>query len=858
MWGPGVSIKPGQTLSHVVWKAQDTALGREVAIKFLAEAFSEDPERLSRFEREARLLASLNHPNIATIHGLEELEGIRFLVMELVDGQDLARRLAFAPLPVGETLIVGKQLAEALEAAHEHGVIHRDLKPANVKVTPDGMVKVLDFGLAKVLERTGLNVDPSLSPTITTSGTAIGVILGTAAYMSPEQARGKPLDTRTDIWSFGCVLWECLTGNMVFRGESVSDTLAAILEREPAWGNLPERAPRRLRELVRRCLQKDPHQRLRHIGDARIEIDQMLGATADEEISSAPSSSSVPVPVIRFEVTLPRGETLDAAMSPAVALSPDGARFVYVARKEGVSRLFLREMKRLEPTLIRGTQGASNPIFSPDGKWVAFFAGGRLKKVSIAGAPPRTLCDAPDHRGAAWGPDERIFFTVSPNQGLWQVPSSGGKPRVLTTPDRSIGEISHRWPEILPGGKVLLFSVKTPDIDTFDEGLVAAFCLDSNERKILVEGGSYARYSASGHLVFMRANNLMAVPFDPVRLHVKGDPVSILQDVRTNPFFGSAQITIASTGLLTYVPGGPETFERLLSLVDREGNATPLTDRRRSFVGASISPDGTRVASTLEGANVHIWIYEMERESFSRSTFEGDNVTPIWSPDGKRMAFTSDRSGTWNLFWKQVDGGGAVERLLESEHDQFPTSWSPDGRYLAFEELNPSTGFDIWVLSLEEGMTANPLVQTPFNERGAKFSSDGQWVAYYSDESGQHEVYLRAFSGPEGKWQVSTDGGTEPVWSQDGQELIYRNGSRLLAVRLQTDPFRAEKPRVLFEGSFVQGDPASPWDARSYDIFPDGQRFVMVHPVAEDTGTARINVVLNWFEELKRLVPTDE
>jgi len=864
--------QPGQMLSHyrlvekigeggmgVVWKAVDTTLDREVAIKILLEAFSGDPERLARFEREAKLLASLNHSNIATIHGLEESDGIRFLVMELVPGEDLRLRLTRGPIPVEETLDLGRNIAEALEVAHAKGIIHRDLKPANVKITPEGKAKVLDFGLAKALESSVPSMDPALSPTITSAGTATGVLLGTAAYMSPEQIRGKPLDTRTDIWSLGCVLWECLTGKMTFQGQTVSDTIATILDWDPDWGSLPARTPPRLRNLVRRCLQKDLHLRLQHIGDARIELGEVLSAPVEGEASGVnPRSYSAPMHPVRFEVNLPPGEVLDAGIYPSVSLSPDGTRLAFVARSEEVSRIFLRKMDRLEAIQIRGTEGASNPFFSPDGQWVAFFSRGKLRKVSLAGGPPQDLCDAPDHRGAAWGADNRIFFTVSPNQGLWQVSSAGGKPENLTTPDHSLREISHRWPDVLPGGKGLLFTVKTSDIDTFDDALIVALPSGNNEQTILVEGGSCARYSPTGHLIFVRANNLMAVPFDLERLEVKGDPISMLQNVGMHPFFGSAQVAIAPPGVLTYVPGDPEVFERSLSLVDREGKADKLMERRRSFVGASVSPDGGRLAITLEGANVHIWIYEIERGSFSRWTFDGDNVRPIWSPDGNRLAFTSDRAGNWNLFWKQMDGGGTAKRLLASKHDQFPTSWSPDGRFLAFEELNPSTGFDIWVLQLDDEAKPNCVVRTPFNERGAKFSPDGRWLTYYSDESGQYEVYLRPFSGAEGKWQVSTDGGTEPLWSKDGQELIYRKEDKLLAVQLQTDPFRAEKPRVLFDGPYIQTDVTSPWSASTYDVFPDGQRFVMINKGADEAGRTRINVVLNWFDELKRKISTGE
>jgi serine/threonine-protein kinase len=778
--------KIGKGGMGVVYRAEDTTLRRPVAIKVLTKGSLAGQDRRARFLREARLAAALNHSSLCSIYevtetrpgDLKELptgeplpEGTPYLVLEFIDGQPLNQVLSKpGSMALEDLLSVALQVAEGLAFAHERQIIHRDLKPGNVILTAGGRAKILDFGLAKHLWPADRD-DAVLAQaeTISEELTRAGMVVGTVAYMSPEQAKGVSLDSRSDIFSFGIMLYEMVAGQRPFRGDTSETTRLKIIEAEPE--PLPELRsgiPPELERIIWRCLRKRPDERYNDTRDLVVALKDLKHGTSPGRVSfvstameedrhkSIPQSTLTPAHLIRFELALPAGETLDAETSPAVAMSPDGARLVFAARRDGVSRLFLREMKRLQATPIRGTEGASNPCFSPDSRWVAFFAKGKLKKVAVAGGPPRILCDAPDPRGGTWGDDDNIYFTVSPNQGLWKVSSSGGEPSLLTTPDRSRGEISHRWPELIPGSRVLLFTVKTAAIDSFDDALIATLSLDSGKRDVLLEGGSYPQFSPTGHLFFVRDNNLMAVSFDPERLMVKGDPVSLIQDIRTNPYFGSSQVTIAHPGVLAFVPGTPEAFDRFLSLVDREGKAEPLMKRRRSFVGASVSPDGGRVATALEGANVHIWILDMERGTFSRSTFEGDNAMPIWSPDGNCLAFASDRFGRWNLYSKRVDGG-EVEQLVESEYDQFPTAWSPDAQFLAFEELNPSTGFDIWVMQLAEQENATkPFVCTPFNERGAKFSPDGRWVVYYSDESGQYEVYLRSFPGGEGKWQVSS------------------------------------------------------------------------------------------------------
>ncbi len=877
-----------------VYRARDSKLRREVAVKVLPASFSKDPERLARFEREAQLLASLNHPNIGAIYGLEESEGVRFLVLELVLGETLADCFAAGPLPVEEALSVSRQIAEALEAAHEKGIIHRDLKPANVKVTPEGKVKVLDFGLAKAFGVEPSASDLTHSPTVTHEGTREGVILGTAAYMSPEQARGKSLDKRTDIWSFGCVLYETLTGRQTFAGETVSDILAAILGREPDWLALPGTTPPKIRDLLRRCLQKDPARRLRDVGDARIEIEEALAGP--EEITPAATSAQRPArwqralpwgvaglmvvaagvaiwssrratapaarPAARLLITLPATESLDLGRyvgeRPAVALSPDGRRVVYAASSGGVTRLYMRAMDQLEAMPIAGTEGASGPFFSPDGQWVGFFTPDTLKKVSLIAGTTVSICHVPSvTRGASWSPDEVILFTPTPADGLSRVSASGGIPQVVTTPDTKTGELAHLWPEILPGGKTVLFTIRTGR--SFDDARIAVQSLESGERRLLeVEGGTSAHYAPTGHLVYARGGTLLAVPFDLAQLRVTGRPVPILEGVRVDPTSGAAQFSLSGDGTLVYVRGGAGFPERSLLWVDRRGATRPVMERRLPFQSPSFSPDAQRLAVTIEGITQDAWVYELARGILTRLTFDpNEEFGPIWTPDGKRVTFASYRVGEVpNLFWKPADGSSAEERLTTTKDVQFPSSWSPDGRVLAFTRVRVPTIIesDIWVLPLSGDRKPQPLVRTPFEEYGAMFSPDGRWIAYVSNESGRNEVYLQPFTGSGGKRQISTDGGTSPVWARSGRELFYRNADKMMAVSITTQPaFAAAPPRLLFQGAFEEFGRADL--PRNYDIAPDGERFVMIRSEQQSTPT-QLNVVLNWFEELKRRVPS--
>jgi serine/threonine protein kinase/Tol biopolymer transport system component len=875
-----------------VYRARDPKLGREVAIKVLPQAFARDPQRLVRFEREAHLLASLNHPGIAAIYGLGEEGDIRYLVLELVPGETLAQRLAAGPLGVEEALQVCRQIAEALEAAHEKGIIHRDLKPSNVKITPEGKVKVLDFGLAKAFHGETAVTDPSQSPTITAGATREGVILGTAAYMSPEQARSKALDKRTDIWSFGCVLYEVLSGRQTFGAETVSETVAAILRGEPDWNALPAETPASIAPLLHRCLQKDPARRLHDIADARIEIDEALtelgeiekpaiaprrprgwlrtalwalgGLVVGTVIASValrswirPSTpvSSAPQPAKRFVMRLPEAEPLALARlmplgfgHPSLVLSPDGTRLVYVAERKGTTQLYLRPMDAFEATPIPGTEGAFQPFFSPDGQWVGFFTANKLKKVSIQGGEPVTLCDARNPYGAGWGSDDTILFADAEGRSLSQVSAAGGAPKLVTTRDLGKGAVGsrYRWPEVLPGARAALLSVT---------GGVAVLSLETGEQRILVEGVTEARYAptgpdsrGTGHLVFARAGSLLAAPFDPARLTLTGPAVLVLQGVRTEAY-GAGQFTFSLDGSLVYVPGAA-VGASTLAWVDRRGVAQSLAVPSQLYGTPRVSPEGRHVAVIISGTTTDVWIYELARGTLSRLTLEGNNGGPVWTPDGKRVAFASSRGGQRNIFWKPADGSAEAEQLLASEYDQVPESWSPDGAVLAFTEYHPTTRADLWVLPLKGERKPQPFLRTRFTEWGPMFSPDGRWIAYTSDESGQYEVYVRPYPDPGQKWQISTDGGEEPLWSSDGRELFYRNGQKWMAVAVATKPeFRADRPRLLFEGSYLNVP------GYSYDIAPDGRRFLMLQPVAQEVTATQLNVVLGWFEELRRRVP---
>ncbi|HEY6508625.1 MAG TPA: protein kinase [Vicinamibacterales bacterium] len=884
---PGVQLGPYTVRSVLgaggmgeVYRAHDSKLGRDVALKVLPSTFAADSGRVARFTREAHLLASLNHPNIAAIYGVEDSSDVYALVLELVEGQTLAERIAEGPIPVDEALSIARQIAEALEAAHDQGVVHRDLKPANIALRPDGTVKVLDFGLAKAMDGAdGVSpVSQALTLTSPTMVTGAGVILGTAPYMSPEQARGHQIDHRADVWAFGVVVFEMLTGRRLFPGDTVSDTLASVLKTEPSWDTLPHSTPPMLRRLLRSCLEKDPKRRLRAIGDRRLLLDEPVHATqatssrvATIAVAAAGLLASALLalgvvhfreaaavvtraPIARVVIQLPLGDQLDHKANPALALSPDGTKLAYVGVRGNAARqLFLRVMDGTDAKAIAGTEGAHVPFFSPDGQWVGFFAQGKLKKVPADGGIAQVLCDAPSGMGADWATEDTIYFMPFNTSGVWKVAASGGTPQEVTKLDRSKGEVSHRWPQLLPGGSALLFTVWNGP--GWDEKSLQMQDLQTGERRVLAEGASTGRYVTSGHLVYNRdgVQTLMALPFDVERLEVTGGPAVALAERVWEGGAEGAQYATSNTGTMAYVASHPARYERRMVWVDRTGKVEPLTAMPRPYYDPRISPDGRQFAVSSEEASERVWTFDFARPILTALTGAGSSQAPVWTPDGMRVIYRGTRMGFRNVFWRAADGSGEEARLTTSDNLHTPVSVSPDGKHLAYAEVDPATGTDIWLLALDGNGAAEPFLRTTAGEGNAHFSPDGRWLAYVSDESGRAEVYVQPFPSPGSKWMISTDGGNEPVWSRDGRELFYRNGDRMMTVAIATERgFVAGLPRQLFEGAF---EPTGTGTS-GFDVSLDGRRFLMVQPTAPERPATQVDVVINWFEELKQRMPT--
>jgi serine/threonine protein kinase len=882
-----------------VYRARDTKLNRDVALKILPDSFAHDADRLARFQREAQTLASLNHPHIAAIYGIEESHGTRALVMELVEGEDLAQRIARGAIPIDEALPIAKQIAEALEAAHEQGIIHRDLKPANIKVRSDGTVKVLDFGLAKAMEPTGaMSPNVSQSPTITTPAmTQAGMILGTAAYMSPEQARGKTVDKRADIWAFGAVLFEMLTGTRAFPGEDLTDTLAAVVKLEPKWDAVGADIPSRVRQVLRMCLQKDPRQRAQAIGDVRLALEGAFETTVPGTTTPAPAiqprslwrralpvvvtavvasamigaaawtlKPTPPLSVSRFALTLGEGQQFTVINSQTLALSPDGTRFVYVAN----SQLYLRPMSDLVARPIPGTQQAGNtspfaPVFSPDGQSIAFFsqADGGVKKISVTGGAAVPICPIDEQRvlGMTWDASGIVFGQA---KGIMRVSANGGQPEVLVS--AKDGEVMY-GPQVLPGGEWLLFAVATAATpEAWDKAQIVVQSLKSSERKTLVSGGSDARYLPTGHLVYALGGVLFAVPFDLGRLAVTGGPVPVVEGVRRSTgISGTAHFSVSSSGALVYVPGPASASSLDLALVDRNGAVQPLKLPPGPYEHPRLSPDGKRIAfGTDDGKDAIVWIYDRAGASSARRlTLEGHNRVPVWSADSEHVAFQSDRKGDLGIFRQRADGTAAAERLTTPEKDtaHWPESWSPDGQTLLFSVAKGSS-YSVEALSLKDKKVADfGGILSPFPP-AATFSRDGHWVAYAATAPGPPagSLFVQPFPATRATYPISKAIGFHPTWSPDGKELFYLTGGgagQLLAVSVTTRPTFTFGNPVSVSTPFVDRGPRF---ERNNDITLDGKQFVAVvragQTVSGAPAASQIQVVLNWTEELKARVPT--
>jgi serine/threonine-protein kinase len=890
-----------------VYRAHDTKLGRDVAIKVLPRAFTADAGRLASLEREARVVASLNHPHIAAIHGVEESDGVRGLVLELVEGETLAERLAQSAgsarpgLSLHEALGYARQIADALEAAHEKGITHRDLKPANIKITPDGVVKLLDFGIAKVVTGDGPGVDLTHAGMTMAAVTQAGLIVGTAGYMSPEQARGKSVDKRTDIWAFGCVVYEMLSGKMAFEGDTVSDTIAAILDRDPDWSTVPAETPRTVRRLLQRCLDKDPKRRLRDIGDARVELEQVISAPGEDidagvavqqsrawrrrtqlvaaaavvfAVSTAgliwftltredagPGDSRVS----RFTVDLPERSVIVPTFNASLALSPDGTHLAYTPLPGPVviRRLDNVDGQPLEASATPGFR--SGPVFSPDGASIAYVDGNApmswkrpFQKVALAGGPALKLAEYDMFHSGDWSGDGWLYWTARYPGGIVRIRDSGGETEPVTTLDVAGGERSHRFASLLPGGDALIYTVGFDGIDNYDEARIDLWDMRTGTKKTVIEGGMSATYLSTGHIVYARNGKLLAVPFDAQRRDVTGTAFEVQDGVMMSRNTGAAHYALSKRGDLAYVPGSVEGGRRTLVWVDRSGKAEPLPLPPASYLYPRISPDGRTLAVEIEGPNHDFYFYDFERTVLSKITTDGLSHDPVWSPDGARVAFRSWQAGGMTMWWMRSDRSESPERLDPAGTRQSPVSFSPDGKFLAFDQKDPETRDDAWVLPLDGNNRPRRVAQTPFGEGSTKFAPDGRWVAYSSDESGRPEVYVQAFPGPGPKVQISNGGGFDPVWRRSGGELYYRTQGKMMVVSVTTSPqFKASAPKQLWEGRYSQGSGSSCGmpgvSSSNYDVSADGQRFLMVRDDDASAVATKIVVVLNWREQLKAL-----
>jgi len=846
----------------VVWKALDTTLDREVAIKFLPDAVATDPERLARFDREARLLAALNHPHVAAVYGLHEAQGVRFLAMELVGGEDLSARLARGPLPVGDALRIARQIADGLEAAHERGIVHRDLKPGNVRLDAEGNAKVLDFGLAKGMDAMASG-EISNSPTLTSAGTMAGMILGTAAYMAPEQAAGQAIDRRCDIWSFGVVLHEMLTGRRMFEAESISHTLADVLRAKVDLSDLPAATPRAVRKLIERCLIRDRRRRLRDLGEARIALeDAIADPTAGVEVAEPAATSAkapwlpwavaaaavavaagalvwgrrpaerAPEPTLRFSIEMPDEATQRVGSGVLVAITPDGKNVVTSRLQRAGRGLQVRALDRFEPRFLDGTEGAQMPTVSPDGEWVAFSMSSGLHKVRLSGGPTSLVGAMPSSiYGMSWGADEFIYY--SSGGRLYRLPAAGGESELLE-PDVKGAPLF--YPQLLPGGRTLLCTAG----NDWTSGQLALFDLASRKVRDLGVAGGDARYLPTGHLLYSSGSNAFVVPFDLAKLAVTGSPKPVLPRVWVDQ--GQLQLAVAPDGTVAYLPVAPGGEGPQLVTVDLDGKVEPLLSQPlpfKAFSDPRFSHDGRRLMLSPE--NGSLWMIDLDSQT--PTLMSEDGFYPFWSPDDRQVLYGKNQTSPFQIYRRPVDLSRPEQLLLALANNLRPGDWTRQGVFIFREEI-PGKGMDLRTMTdVNDPSTVKPLLEGPDDELAPTVSPDGRWLAFVSNYSGSDEVYVTSFPAPGGRVQVSIRGGDSPVWAPDGKTLYYFDGAALDAVSLETSGrLKVTGRRKIVEGAFV----SYRW-SRQYDIDPSGRRFVMIRTPPR----SNVEVIRNWFAELR-------
>ncbi len=893
------TLRPGSRLGHYeivgllgaggmgeVYRARDPRLGRDVAIKVIAFDVGADPDRQRRFEQEARTVAAINHPNILSVHDVGSEAGSPYLVLELLEGESLGQQMRRERLPVRKALEIAVQIARGLAAAHQRGVVHRDVKPDNVFVTKDGGAKLLDFGLAKlVLGEEG--VVETENSTLSRS-TQPGALLGTPGYMSPEQIRGQAADARSDIFSFGVVLYELLTAQRPFRKETLAETMAAILNEDPPPpASLDATVAPALDRIVLRCLEKKPEERFHSAHDLALALEAVAGGShltgpvSSPRILARPASSRLTFatlaafalvgvaalalrglgpardpwigqPVARFELPFPERARLGSSY-PSVAISPDGTTVAIVVRRGGIQQLYVRALSGSQWTLLPATEGAASPFFSPTGDWLAFFSPGKLKRVSVAGGTPQVICDVKSVRAGllsgSWTDDGQVFFSNWPDLGLWRVPAAGGVPERLRGTEATSGpQLRYSRPQALPGGRDVLFGTWSAGSSRLE-----TLSLETATRRTLMTQGCDPWYAPTHHIVLGWDNQILAAPFDARKLEVRGVPVPLVEGVRMS--YGAGPIAdygLSRNGTLVYAPGRKP--ERRLLWASPTGRLDPLPLPARNYLFPKLSPDQDRVAVTIaEAAGRDVWIGDLSRGTLSRLTTDGDAVFSLWTPDAKRVVYTSGKSGQYNLFWKSVDGSGPSEPLTHSGNSQRATSVSPDGRFVLFNDLDPVSLVDVWLLGLDGERKAAPLLKTAASEQGAAFSPDGKWVSYVSDETGRFEVYLQPYPGPGEKKQISTEGGAGASWNPNGREIFYIAGEQMMSVAFEAGHrLRIGKPRPLF----LIGPPAEPLETSpNYSVAAHGERFLFAEHHEPASAEGRLHVVVNWFDELRRRVP---